>query len=114
MVRLWLRATFAQSKISSSYGIGLAQLIRRTMWKSFQRSVRGVLRMIKSINAFALALLIVSALLFAGATDFEAETQQQDLYCEMTGYWLEDSHLPPEERRGWPEYNKSIDCGVRT
>ena len=70
--------------------------------------------MAKSLYIFALALLIVSALLFAGATDFEAETQQQDLYCEMTGYWLEDSHLPQEERRGWPDYNKSINCGAKT
>ena len=70
--------------------------------------------MIKSLNISALALLIVSALLFAGATDFDAANEQDALYCEMTGYWLEDSHLPPEDRRGWPEYNKSIDCGVRT
>ena len=51
--------------------------------------------MIKSLYISALALLIVSALLFAGATDFDAANEQDALYCEMTGYWLEDSHLPP-------------------
>lgn len=69
--------------------------------------------MIKSIYTFTLALLIVSALLFAEATDLDSANEQNALYCEMTAYWLQDSHLPPEERRGWPEYNKSIDCGVR-
>ena len=67
--------------------------------------------MLKSLYTFALALLIVSALLFAGATDFEAETQQQDLYCEMTAIWVADSHLPPSERNGWPPYNSDIKCG---
>lgn len=67
--------------------------------------------MTKSIYIYALAALIVSALLLVGATDFDAAAEQNSVYCEMTGYWLEDSHLPPEDRRGWPEYNKSIDCG---
>ena len=67
--------------------------------------------MTKPKYIYALATLIVSGLLFVGETDFDAASEQDALYCEMTGYWLEDSHLPPEDRRGWPEYNKSIDCG---
>ena len=58
----------------------------------------------------SVVILIVSALLVAGSVDFEAETQQQDLYCEMTAIWAADSHLPPAERNGWPPYNKSINC----
>jgi len=67
--------------------------------------------MLKSFYTFALALLIVSAFVFSGTTDFEAETKQQDLYCEMTAIWSADSHLPPSERNGWPPYNSDIECG---
>lgn len=52
-------------------------------------------------------LMIVSGLIVLGeigSMDLNSETEIEDHYCEMVSLWNSQSHLPIEQRSGWPPY----------
>lgn len=59
----------------------------------------------KTITTTAAALALLAGLALAGTADHQAATDSRAQYCEMVALWHADSHLPPEQRAGWPPYD---------
>ena len=56
------------------------------------------------ILAIALVALL-AAVAMIGTWDADAAAKQHAEYCEMVEVWNSQSHLPPEQRDGWPPFN---------
>lgn len=54
----------------------------------------------------ALAIVaLLAAVAMIGTWDADAAAEQRAEYCEMVKTWNNQSHLPPEQRDGWPPFN---------
>lgn len=55
------------------------------------------------IRITAIAILAVATVAVFGELDYQSAVEEQERRCAMLEAWQADSHLPPIDRKGWPE-----------
>lgn len=63
--------------------------------------------MMKEAIATVAFCILAAGLMFSAGSDYQVEVQQQDTYCEMVALWKSESHLPADQRTGWPDYKNN-------
>lgn len=52
-----------------------------------------------------IAIIVVAS--FVMGMEYEDQTQEQDMYCQMVSIWKSQSDLPKDQRAGWPDYKNN-------
>lgn len=65
-----------------------------------------------TLTMIVLITLSVTGALYALDNDKNYEQEHYKSYCEMVAIWEADkaAGVYPSKRKGWPPYNKQIDC----